>query len=119
VKSWLVTPAIDLTGHTNGVLSFDNSDGYDNGATLKVFISTNYDGVSSTPWTATWTQLPATISSGHTSSYGALISSGNIDLSAYSGKIYIAFVYEGADPTGTTSDKTTTFDIDNLKVTAN
>lgn len=111
VKTWLVTPSINLTGVSSPVLTFNSLDGYDNGATLKAYISTNYNG-SATPWTATWTPLSATISSGHTSGYApSFTASGNISLSAYTGNVYIAFVYEGGDP-----GKTTTFEVDDVKV---
>jgi len=110
--TWLITPAINLDATTNESLSFGTVDGYDNGATLQVFISSNYDG-GATPSNATWTQLPATISSGHASSYASsFLSSGNIDISSYNGNVYIAFVYQGSDPTNTT-----TFEITNIKVT--
>ncbi|HEX6914709.1 MAG TPA: DUF5689 domain-containing protein, partial [Chitinophagaceae bacterium] len=39
VTSWLITPAINLNGTTNEVLTFKTIDGYDNGATLKVYYS--------------------------------------------------------------------------------
>jgi hypothetical protein len=111
VKSWLVTPEIALGTYATKALTFGTLDGYDNGATLKVYVSTNFSG--STPWTSTWTQLTATISSGNATGYGKnFIPSGTVDLSAYTGKIYIAFVYEGGDP-----GKTTTFEIDDVKVT--
>lgn len=115
IKTWLVTPAISLGSYSQKKLSFTNADGYDNGATLKAMLSTNYNG-DGKPWNYTWTVLPATISHGHTSSYGSFISSGEIDLSTYS-KIYLAFVYEGADGGGT--KKTTTFQIDDIKITGN
>lgn len=114
IKSWLVTPAISLGSYATKTFTFTNADGYDNGATLKVYISTNYTG-GTTPWTSAWTQLPATISSGHTTGYGSFISSGAIDLSSYSGSIRLAFVYEGADPSSGTK-ATTTFEIDDVKV---
>lgn len=114
VKTWLVTPGISLAGVTNPTLSFKTLDGYDNGATLKAYISTNFTG-SATPWTATWTPLTATISSGHPSGYApSFVSSGNISLSSYTGTVYIAFVYEGSDPS-----KTTTFEVDDVRVTKN
>ena len=114
MKSWLVTPGINLSGGTNPKFNFTTVDGYDNGATIKVYISTNYNG-SSTPWTSTWTELPVTISSGHTTGYApAFVPSGDIDLSAYSGTVYFAFVYEGSDPS-----KTTTFEVDDVTVTKN
>ncbi len=113
VKTWLVTPSVNLTGVTSPIFNFKTVDGYDDGATLKVYISTNYTG-GSTPWTATWTQLTgAIISTGHTSGYApSFLSSGNLDLSAYTGTVYLAFVYEGSDPSNTT-----TYEIDDVKVT--
>lgn len=114
VKTWLVTPSINLDATSNEVLTFGTIDGFDNGATLKVYISNNYTG-SATPWAdGTWTLLPATISSGHGTFGNAFVSSGSIDVSSYSGNANIAFVYEGSDP-----GKTTTFEIDNVKVNGN
>jgi hypothetical protein len=112
VKTWLITPAINLDTTTNEALTFATIDGYDNGATLQVFISSNYDG-GSNPENATWTQLPAAISSGHTSSYATtFLPSGSVDISSFSGNVYIAFVYQGADPA-----HTTTYEISSIKVT--
>ena len=120
VTSWLVTPAIAIPAGTTPKLTFTTSDNFDNGATLKVFVSTNYNG-SNTPSTSTWTQLPAAISSGHTTStFGPFLSSGQLNLSAYAGQtIYIGWRYDGADPTGTGSDKTTTIEIDDIAVSRN
>lgn len=117
VKSWLITPPINLNGTTTETLTFKTIDGFNNGATLKVYYSTNYSG-SNTPSSSTWTQLTATISSGNTAGYGsAFIPSGNIDLSAINGTaVYFAFVYEGGySPT----QKTTTFQVDDVKIIGN
>lgn len=115
VIAWLITPAIDLSGVSNPFLNFKSDDGYDNGAKLEVLVSTDYNG-GATPWTATWTVLPANISSGHTSGYGPFVSSGNVSLNGYAGaQTYIAFRYTGADPASGTK-KTTTFDIDDVVV---
>jgi hypothetical protein len=114
VTSWLITPAINLTGATAPKLNFTSAAGYTLGsASFKALISTNYAG-SSTPSTATWTQLPATISPGQASGYSSFISSGNVSLSAYIGQtVYIAFRYDGSAPSSTT-----TFEIDDVKVLA-
>lgn len=114
VKTWLVTPLITLGNFSEKKFSFTNADGYDNGAMLKVYLSTNYTG-DGKPWNYTWTALPANISHGHSTGYGSFISSGDMDISAYA-NIYIAFVYEGADPSGGTK-KTTTFQIDDILIT--
>ena len=120
VTSWLITPSIAIPAGTTPKLTFTTSDAFDNGATLKVFVSANYNG-SNTPSTSTWIQLPAVISSGHTTStFGPFVSSGQLNLSAYAGQtIYIGWRYDGADPTGTASDKTTTIEIDDVAVSRN
>ena len=108
---WLISPVINLNSSTAEKLSFTTAAGFDNGAaTLQAFISTDYDGTSTSPQTFTWTTLPATIATGPGSGFGSFISSGQIDLSSYSGNIYIAFKYVATAPA-------TTFEIDDIKVT--
>ena len=117
IVSWLVTPGIDLTGTTDPKLTFINADGRDNGAVLKVMVSTNYVP-GSTPSMANWVPLKPVISNGHTTTYGSFISSGKLSLKAYIGQtICIAFKYIGTDP-ATGTKNTTTFEIDNVNVTA-
>lgn len=108
VTSWLVTPVVDLTGKLNAKLSFKTKDGYDNGATLKVWISTNYTGTGD-PAIADWTPLPATVSSGHTAEYASEWTVVYLPL-RYTVPIHIAFKYEGG------TGKTTTFDLTDIKV---
>jgi hypothetical protein len=123
VTSWLVTKGIDLGSNTTKTLTFGTSGGFANGATLKVLVSSNFTGTGN-PWATgvTWTDITAgatlcTIpSSGY---FSGFTPSGNVSLNSYSGTIYIAFKYEGADPTGTGSDKTTTWQVDNILVTGN
>lgn len=115
VSSWLISPSINLTGTTAPKLTFLQAAGYATGATsLQVLISTNYNG-SNTPSTSTWSApVWQTIALTPTTGYATLASSGVINLSAYIGQtIYIAFKYDGGDPT-----KTTTYEIDDVKVTA-
>lgn len=122
-KAWLVTKAIDLTGATNVRLSFDNKQGYIGtggtlAAALKVLVSTNYTGTGN-PWDATWDDLTsqAAFSPGDATTYPPNFTpSGNISLAGYSGTIYVAFRYEGADPAGTANDRTSTWQVDNIKV---
>jgi len=113
---WMITPQIDLSIATSPYLRFESADGYDNGATLQLFISTDYTG-SATPWTSTWNELTFTHPPSNSSYYSSFVSSGKVDLSSYNGStIYIAWVYRGEDPTGTASDKTTTWELDNVLV---
>lgn len=116
VKTWMIAPVVDLAAATEPYLLFESADGYDNGATLKVYVSTDYSG-SATPWTSTWTEKSFTLPPSTQGTFSQFVSSGQIDLSAYKGGLlYIAWVYTGADPTGTASDKTTTWEVDNVLV---
>ena len=130
ITSWLVTPAIALTGTTK-TLTFKTLQGFiltttpggtNVEAALKVLVSTNYTGTGN-PWAAgvVWTDLTsqAILSPGSTTSSfpSSFTNSGNINLNAYTGNIYVAFRYEGADPAGTASDKTSAWEIDDVKVT--
>ncbi len=112
----MITPQIDLSVATSPYIRFESADGYDNGATLQLFVSTDYTG-SATPWTSTWQELTFTHPPSTNPYYSAFVSSGKVDLSDYNGStIYIAWVYKGEDPSGTTSDKTTTWELDNVLV---
>jgi hypothetical protein len=112
--AWLVTPKINLTGYKNAVLSFRSAqhdlkkDSPLN--TLEVYVSTNFEGSGISK--AKWTKLGAKIPSLATPTR-EFISSGGIDLSAYSGNIHIAFKYIGSG-----KDKTLNgaFMVDDVKI---
>jgi hypothetical protein len=112
--AWLVTPKINMSGYKNAVLSFRSAqhdlkvDSPLN--SLEVYISTNFDGSSITK--AKWTKLEANLPSLSTPTR-QFISSGGIDLSAYSGNIHIAFKYIGSG-----KDKTLNgaFMVDDVKI---
>lgn len=109
-ETWLVTPGLILPEGSSPTLTFGTKDGFYTGNALTIKISTDFTGDVTS---ATWNNLNATISSGNTDGYGAsFVPSGNIDLSAYAGKVvYIAYQYLGASD-GTT----TTYQIDNVSV---
>lgn len=114
--AWIITPKINLDGYKNAVMSFRSAqhdlkmDSSLN--TLEVYVSTNFDGSSISK--AKWTKLEAKIPSIATPSR-QFISSGGIDLSAYSGNINIGFRYVGSG-----KDKTLNgaFMIDDIKIFA-
>ena len=110
---WAITPAIDLDGAENVVLSFSSATNFvDNPANkLEVLISTDFDGTNILG--ATWTALDATVANETTNGY-VYIPSGEIDLSSYSGIIHIAFRVTG---NGTTLDGL--FQVDKVKVYEN
>lgn len=112
--AWLVSPKINLNGYKNSILSFRSAqhdlkvDSPLN--TLEVYVSTNFDGASVTK--AKWTKLEAKVPTLSTPSR-EFISSGGIDLSAYSGNVHIAFKYIGSG-----KDKTLNgaFMVDDVKI---
>jgi len=115
-QAWLITPGINMDNTVAEVLSFDVNIGYWTHDGLTVKISTDYDQTVEGIATATWTDVTAdfTIPSTPSDTYGTFTSAGNLDVSAYSGTMYVAFVYDGdAD-----ASQTTTYQIDNVSVSA-
>ena len=104
---WLITPALNVNGMSEKVFSFDTQvAGY--GATttdFEVYVMTSPD-----PTTATLTKLnPALPSYSTSATYSDWVNSGNLDLSAFSGVIYIGFRY-----TATTDANYATWCLDNV-----
>ena len=113
VEAWLVTPYLNLNGTTSPTLNFKTKDGFNNGACLKVFVSTDLE--NSTIGEATWIELTdVIIASGTQSGYADnFTDSGNVDLSDYIGQnIHIGFQYVGGS-----SGVTTTMQIDDISIT--
>jgi len=118
VSSWLVLPPINLNNSSSEQLSFITKDAFDNGASLQVYVSTNYDGTL--PWKAKWTLLKALIAKGSVNSIAAkFTNSGNISLSGFNGNVHIAFKYDGNDLPGINNKRTTTFQLDEIKIMGN
>ena len=110
LEVWLVSPTINLDASTNEKLSFETNTGYDNGKVMTVFVSSNFTGDIKT---ATWIQLDAPLSEGPSSGYGnSFTKSGSINIACLTGDFHVAFKYIGAD-----GGITTTFQIDNVKIT--
>ena len=107
---WLITPKIALDEMTNPKFSFESAMAYWFHDGFSVLISTDFDGSDLTA--ATWTPLDCIIA-GENSGDHTWVSSGDIDLSSYSGYAYIAFRYEG---NGNTSE-TTSYRVDNVVLT--
>lgn len=119
VISWLILPPINLDHSANEILHFDTKDGFDNGAILQAMVSTNYDG-GNHPARAKWTLLPAVMAKGSNSGFAPQwVFSNNLDLSKFKGNIYIAFRYEGNDPSAAIGKLTTSFRLDNIMVQGN
>ncbi len=107
---WLISPAIDMSKVSKKVLTFDTQvNGY--GSTqsaLKVFVLTAAD-----PTTAKTTQLNPTLATAPASGYSDWANSGELDLSAFSGIVYIGFEY-----TSPVADNYATWCVDNVKLNA-
>ena len=111
VKTWMITPAINLDNTTSEKLEFRGTGGFDNGAVIKLFVSNNYVP-GANPGSATWTELSYnTLPSSPGNQYPSFASSGLVDLSAYSGNVYLGWAYVGG------TGQTTTWEVDNIIVT--
>lgn len=101
--SWLVTPGLDVDNMAEKVFSFKSMVGYEGSGTLEVFAMNSAD-----PTTAVLTQLSANIPA-PTGSWSDWAASGNIDLSGFSGVVYIGFRYKAA-----TAANYTTYRVDDV-----
>ncbi len=107
-ETWLVSPALDIDAAGKKVFSFDSKIAAFGGGTnqLQCFVMTTND-----PKTATTTEVTDKINwATGTSGYSDWTPSGDIDLSGFSGTIFIGFRYY-ADP----SDEYDTWSIDNFR----
>jgi len=109
--AYLISPAIELTG-ANHEFSFDINIGYWTHAGLSILISSDFDGTDVE--SASWDDVTSGFSIPElpTDTYGSFTSAGKLDISSYSGTIYIAFKYVGDGE----NSQTTTYQIDNIKV---
>jgi hypothetical protein len=109
---WLISPAIDLSTAENVVLNFESASNFVTNAAnkLEVLISTDFSGDEADIATATWTVLDAELADNTTNNY-TYVPSGNIDLSAFTGMVHIAFKV-----TGNGNDQTGLFQVDKIKV---
>jgi len=112
--AWLITPPIDITGFNTKKLSFNTVIGYPAGNTvLDVLISTNYSGTgdpnaSGVVWTPATFTAPVLPTSGN---WGVPTPS-LIDISSYTGTVFVAFRYSGSGLNGNTSS----YEVDDVKV---
>ena len=111
LEAWLVTPGIGLDKSSAEVLSFDLRASFDNATILRVYITNEYSG---NPLTTNWNLLDAQIPLGPSNQAATSFKRSSIDISCLEGTIHVAFRYMGGIP-----DKTTTYDIDNIRVTGN
>lgn len=113
VDTRLITPAINLDATATEFFRFGYKTGFANGIALTIWYSTDYDGSGTVAAVnaATWTQFTTPLNVQDTSYATNFYGSGNVDLSALAGNVYIAFRYQGS-ATGIT----TTYQVDNFEV---
>jgi hypothetical protein len=103
-EDWLVSPAINLSGHTGSVLEFRQAANYVNSQwdLLQVMISSDYNGSSSPAEQGTWTELA--VPNRPPGTNWTFLNSGPIDISAYNGQsaVYIAFKYRSTTSVAST-----------------
>lgn len=108
--AWLISPAVDIAKCDKKVLTFDSQvNGYGSTTTqFKAYVLTSND-----PTTATKTELNCNWATAPASGYSGFVNSGDIDLSSYSGEIYIGFNY-----TATEDANYATWCVTNVKLNA-
>jgi hypothetical protein len=109
-EDWLISPALDLTSSEMIKFSFKTAMNY-SGPALKVMLSSDFNGTFTATdiAAATWTDITSEFTYS-TGSFG-WVASGDFDLSAYTGTVYIAFVY-----TSTTTGAAS-WEVDDFKLT--
>lgn len=113
--AWVVTPGFDMSAQENEFLNFKAAQHHltseDN--TLEVFVSTDYNG--SDVLGATWIPIAANLPS-QANAWYEFVDSGLIDISSYTGTLYVAFRVVGS---GTDESLAGAYQIDDLSIIAN
>ncbi len=117
--AWAITPKINMDDSEDEILTFKSAAEFvtNGGNKLEVLISNDYDGTN--VLTATWIPVAATVAGLATnlpsgSPDGVLnVESGDVDLSTYTGDIYLAFKATGSS---TNSDLDGSLRVDDIKI---
>ncbi len=109
-EDWLISPAVNVSAAESVILSFITAMEH-SGGSLKVMISSDFSGTYSATdiAAATWTDITSNFA--FSSGSYAWTSSGDYSLDAYTGEVYIAFVYTS------TSEGAATWEVDNVRIT--
>ncbi len=107
-ESWFISPAVDMNGVTNKVLTFTTAAGYAGSGTVEVYVLSSND-----PTTAQRTKLQAKVATPPGSGFTAFEPSGDVSLSSFSGVVYIGFRFYAP-----TSSSYATMQLDDIKLGA-
>jgi len=105
-EAWLISPAIDIDKAKTKNVTFEVQAGFQGESTLEVYVLTSDD-----PNTAQKTMLNANIPASGTANGYSSWEKSNIDLSSYSGVIYIAWRYYGKS-----ASNSITYCVDNVNI---
>ncbi|MFM1919787.1 MAG: hypothetical protein RLZZ303_1421 [Candidatus Hydrogenedentota bacterium] len=108
---WLITPAMNLVGFEDAILTFDSAYNF-GGPALEVKVSTNYNAaIHANPASATWTNLSPTLP---TVGGYVFANSGDVSLAGHLGaSTYVAFRYVS---NGTAGGDGRVWEVDNVAV---
>ncbi|WP_396156094.1 hypothetical protein [Flavobacterium sp.] len=111
--AWLVSPAINMDIMDNETLAFDVAQAYVSSSSnsIDLLVSTNYDGTN--VLAANWQPLSFTKPPLDFDTNFDFFSSGLVDLSSYTGSIYLAFRCKGS---GTNFSLDGTYELDNIRI---
>lgn len=109
---WLISPPIDMDLHDGEKMQFTTAQNFlrSRENSLELLVSTNFDGTNVTA--ADWINIPIKTATPETDRFKR-ISSGEVDLSKFSGKLHFAFRVKGS---GTNSNLTGTYQVDNINI---
>lgn len=106
-EMWLISPAIDIDKSPKKTLEFISQAAYNPGSSeIQVYVLEGND-----PKTAKKTVLNATFAVAPESGYSTWVNSGTVDLSSFSGTIYIGWCYKASD-----ANASTTYCIDDVNI---
>jgi hypothetical protein len=94
--TWLITPAINLTGKNGVTLRFKTSNSLADSSFMEVLYSLNWDGTEANIKSSNWGVLSAAYVVKDSDSFVPWFNSGNVDLTCTPGTMHIAFKYTGS-----------------------
>jgi len=109
METWMITPLVDNSAGDK-TLTFKAEKAYwkhNSYDPLEVYVSTDFNGDNFE--SATWTQLSPVLPVASDGDY-QWIESGNVDLSAYTGNVAVAFRYKGSN------DESTSIQVDDVVI---
>jgi hypothetical protein len=111
--AWLISPAINMNMYQNETLAFDVAQAYVSSSanSIELLVSTDFDGTN--VLAANWQPLSFTKPPLNYDTNFDFFSSDLIDLSSYTGNIFLAFRCKGS---GTNFSLDGTYEIDNIRI---